>query len=101
VGSGSGYEQYQDKWFLTVSSEVTVDIALDSNDFDAYVWITDASDLDQYSGNIAENDDGPSETTNSLIQSLTLSPGNYVIWAGSFDSAEVGSYQVSVTLSGS
>lgn len=77
-----------DGWQLTITATTVVQVDLTSDQFDAFVAITD-DDLVL----VAAADDTGEGTNASLITSLA--PGNYIVWATSF-AAEAGAYQLTV-----
>lgn len=80
------------EWFLHVANGANVQIDMTST-FDTYLYLTAWEEGSGFSF-ITDNDDG-GEGRNSRI-SMFLSPGIYIVAAGSFYS-ELGSYQLSIS----
>jgi hypothetical protein len=80
---------YADGWEFTVGNSTGVVAELASNDFDAFVIITDAQ------GNRLAFDDDSGPLTNSQLRT-TLPAGTYRVWANSFYAGETGSYTLSL-----
>lgn len=84
-----GLPLYYDLWLLTLSSTTTVQIDQTSLEIDSWVeiWETDGTFL------LLDDDGGI--PPNSRI-STTFSPGDYIVVSTSFDSEEVGDYDLSI-----
>ncbi len=76
---------------LQAGSQVTIDVA--SENFDAMVYLIAAD-----GASIAENDDGPDGTTNSLLFTRIAKTGSYIIRVRSFGEAMGGDFTLKVTL---
>lgn len=76
---------------LTITERSGVDIHLESDEFDAFLTLTnDAGEI------LAENDDF-SGTTNARLF-LNLEPGTYTIWAQAFEGDQGGFFSLGVNL---
>ncbi|HUF28717.1 MAG TPA: Ig-like domain-containing protein [Gemmatimonadaceae bacterium] len=80
---------FADPWLLVVPATATLRIDLTSQDFDAFLWVTDRS-----GGMIAGDDDG-GEVLNARVVH-TFAPGEYLILATSYWPGSTGSYQLVV-----
>ncbi|MFW5772720.1 MAG: PPC domain-containing protein, partial [Phototrophicaceae bacterium] len=82
-----------DRWTFTGSAGDIVTIALDSDDFDAYLELFDAAD------NVLTSDDDGGGSLNSLITGYALpADGTYTILARGFGSSARGAYTLSLSL---
>jgi len=81
-----------DGWTFTGEAGDVVTIALDSDDFDAYVELFDPDE------NLVASDDDGGGSLNSLIRNFELpADGTYTINARSFSSSESGTYTLSLS----
>ncbi len=73
---------YVNLYSIVITATTTLDISLESADFDTYLYLLEGAALAETGLNnwvpIAENDDRDLSTTDSLL-SLQLNPGTYVI----------------------
>lgn len=76
---------------LQAGSQVTMEVA--SENFDAIVYLIGAD-----GATIAENDDGPDGSTNSLLFTRIAKTGTYTIRVRSFGDAARGNFTLKVTL---
>lgn len=76
---------------LQAGSQVTVDVSSES--FDSIVYLIGADGV-----TIAENDDGPDGSTNSLLFTRIAKTGTYTIRVRSFGDAAGGNFTLKVTL---
>jgi hypothetical protein len=76
---------------LQAGSQVTVDVS--SENFDSIVYLIGAD-----GATIAENDDGPDGSTNSLLFTRIARTGTYTIRVRSFGDAAGGNFTLKVTL---
>jgi hypothetical protein len=74
---------------LTLAAPTPVRIDLTSEEFDAYLLVTDDA------GNVVAEDDDGGDGFNSRIVA-TLPAGTYTVWANTFGPGETGPYQLSV-----
>jgi hypothetical protein len=86
--------QYSDNTFadlyrIDLPNEITIDLRLDSNDFDAYLLLLDAK------GNLLDRDDDSGGDTNARI-THPLPAGTYFAVAKSFSDYKLGRYTLSV-----
>ena len=82
---------FVDLWFFDLAQTSTVTIDLESDDFDAYMWLIDDAGAD-----VDEDDDGGGGTDSRII--ATLAPGTYFILANHYP-PEFGAYEITVTAS--
>lgn len=81
---------YADPWTMQVPALATLTIDLGSVDFDAFLFVRDAS------GNlVVEDDDSGPDFDARIIH--TFAAGNYVVYANAYDADEVGGYTLTVT----
>ncbi|CAN5591793.1 hypothetical protein BH23BAC4_BH23BAC4_00640 [soil metagenome] len=81
-------QTFIDYFAFRVSSATTVQIDLQSDDFDAYLMLFSSN------GTVLEEDDDGGEDFNSRIV-RSMAPGLYVIGANSLDEGETGAYTLS------
>lgn len=82
-------ESYVDYYELTLYETTTVDLYLESFDFDAYLMV-----FDEWDELVVEDDDS-GESTDAWI-TVKLPAGRYYIAATSFDAGETGEYRLFV-----
>ncbi len=91
--------KFNDKFLDLVQIEVTatstVQIDLNSSDFDASLLLVDI--VNDEVGALALQDDDGGDGSNSRIET-TLSPGTYWLGVTSFSANETGSYDIAITL---
>jgi hypothetical protein len=75
---------------LDAGDQVAVDLISDSFDTIVTLMSSDGS-------TVAENDDGPDGSTNSLLFSRITEPGNYIIRVRAFGETSGGSFKLKVT----
>ncbi|HIK33819.1 MAG TPA: PPC domain-containing protein [Oscillatoriales cyanobacterium M59_W2019_021] len=75
---------------LSANDQMTIDVTSDS--FDTIVSLIAPDGL-----TIAENDDGPDGSTNSLLFTRITSPGTYIIRVRAFGETGVGPFNLKVT----
>lgn len=75
---------------LTEGDQVAIDLT--STSFDAIVSL-----LGEDGSTVAENDDGPDGSTNSLLFSRVTKSGNYIIRVRAFGETGVGAFTLKVT----
>ncbi|MBW4679394.1 MAG: PPC domain-containing protein [Microcoleus vaginatus WJT46-NPBG5] len=75
---------------LTEGEQLAVDLSSDS--FDAMVSL-----LAEDGSTVAENDDGPDGTTNSLLFSRITKAGTYIIRVRAFGETGIGAFKLKVT----
>jgi hypothetical protein len=80
---------FADPWVLTLADPTPLRIDLTSEEFDAYLLVTDDA------GNVVDEDDDGGDGFNSRIVA-TLPAGTYTVWANTFAPGETGPYQLSV-----
>lgn len=80
---------FTDLYALNVTTRTTVQLALSSNVFDAFVRVFSESGALQ-----GENDDGANSTDSRL--EITLDPGRYLVLATSFERGALGPYTLDV-----
>lgn len=76
---------------LQAGSQVTIDVNSESFDSIVYLIATDGT-------TVAENDDGPDGSTNSLLFTRIAKTGTYIIRVRSFGEAAGGGFTLKVTL---
>ena len=81
---------YQDDYLLSGLDNQTVQINLDSSEFDAYLELLDAN-----TGTILATDDDSGGGSNAQLNFTAQAGGQYLIRATSFYAYEVGSYSLS------
>ena len=79
--------EYADRWRLDLSSGRTVQIDVESFDFDTYVIVTDLQGRV-----IAQDDDGGTDFNAHLV--LALNAGSYIVWATSARPGQAGAYDL-------
>lgn len=75
---------------LQASDQMTIDVTSES--FDAIVSLITPDGL-----TVAENDDGPDGSTNSLLFTRITSPGTYIIRVRAFGETGAGAFNLKVT----
>lgn len=76
---------------LQAGSQVTVDVSSENFDSIVYLIATDGT-------TVAENDDGPDGSTNSVLFTRIAKTGTYTIRVRSFGDANGGNFTLKVTL---
>ena len=76
---------------LQAGSQVTIDVNSENFDSIVYLIATDGT-------TVAENDDGPDGSTNSLLFTRIAKTGTYIIRVRSFGEAAGGNFTLKVTL---
>jgi hypothetical protein len=84
---------FADPWLLEISEASAVQASLLSADFNAFLVVTDMED----EWIAWDNDSG--DGTNARL-TVELEPGTYKVWANTFSSGEMGSYELRVQLDG-
>lgn len=79
-------------YVITLDEGDQVAIDLTSENFDAIVSL-----LAEDGSTVAENDDGPDGSTNSLLFSRVTKTGNYIIRVRAFGETGVGTFKIKVT----
>lgn len=74
----------------------TVTVRLDSNDFDTYIYVIDATNLNY----VAENDDFDGSYASSQVSFSVEEGVSYLVKATSFDGMGVGNYDLTVSVEG-
>lgn len=81
---------FAEKWVFTLNNPATFEVQLTSEDFDAYLVITDSN------GVIIGEDDNSHFGTNASVSFIDLEPGVYSVWVTSATAGETGDYQVGI-----
>ncbi len=93
--SGSDEDAYRyEDYELTVSAGQRLEAVLRSDDFDAYLEVFKAGELDDA---IASDDDGLGEGTHSRLRFVAPEAGNYVLRARTLSGTEGGAYTLSLS----
>lgn len=82
---------YVDQYRVTLPTGGPLTVRLESNAFDAFLWLFDGSLT-----NLIDIDDDSGGEFNSLLSDVQLDPGSYVILANSFDVQGTGSYTLTL-----
>jgi hypothetical protein len=92
-------DSYFETYVLKVATDRSVDISMESSQFDTYLFLlrlnsftADSADLD-----VITSDDDSGTGTNALISDVALdASSDYIIVANGFDYSDVGSYTLRV-----
>lgn len=82
---------YVDQYRVTLPTGGPLTVRLESNAFDAFLWLFDGSLT-----NLIDIDNDSGGEFNSLLSDVQLDPGSYVILANSFDVQGTGSYTLTL-----
>lgn len=93
TGSDDGAYRYED-YELTASAGQRLEAVLRADDFDAYLEVFKAGDLDEA---IASDDDGLGEGTHSRLRFVAPEAGNYVLRARTLSGTDGGGYTLSLS----
>jgi|GEM_PF-1765686 len=84
---------FKDDYLITASANTSIQINLDSFDFDAYLQV-----VNPYTGRVLGFDDDGGSGTNAQLTFTAQAGGEYLIRATSYSSYEVGAYSLTAYL---